>query len=563
MSRRTVLLSILSSVVCLAYFYMLDSLFFSSAYFAPIFQLLLTGYDLQVAWVAVAVCILAALWNRPAPILLLVNFLARHPLGVASLCVMLTALGSIIVYHQYPLSMDEYAAVFQSKIFASGHLFAQLPPSAIDWLFVPGFNGSFLIASRESGRAIEGYWPGFALLLAPFEFFGAPWLCNALLAGLAIYLIYRITIDATGDRQAAGWAILFCVASGAYFANAISYYSMQAHLTMDLLFAWLLLNPTRTRVFAAGLVGSFALVLHNPFPHALFAIPWITAFAVDGKLRPNLGPLILGYLPVTLGVGLGWIMLRNSITPVSHGASVVSALANGAFKWTNVQILNMRVAGLAKTCVWAVPGIFVFAVLGRMRHRDNWYIGLLTQSVMLTFVGYFFVNLDQGHGWGYRYFHSAWGVIPILAACAMTDSSEANPRLTTFAGAACILSMLVIVPMQMHQIEHFMSRHLALLPSPKRPGNNVFFVSPSGGFYLADMIQIDPLLRTPDLLLASQGSRLDAELMRRSWPNAKKIGEGAWGQQWYLAPIDQRRSNTAGFDDKKWVFDLGAPGRPE
>jgi len=31
-------------------------------------------------------------------------------------------------------------------------------------------------------QAIEYYWPGFALLLAPFEFLKVPWLCNASLA---------------------------------------------------------------------------------------------------------------------------------------------------------------------------------------------------------------------------------------------------------------------------------------------------------------------------------------------------------------------------------------------
>ena len=80
------------------------------------------------------------------------------------------ALGAVLVYHDYPLSMDEYAAVFQAKIFASGHLVAQLPRDLVDWLVVRGFNGSFLIASPESGRAIEHYWPGFAVLLTPFQF---------------------------------------------------------------------------------------------------------------------------------------------------------------------------------------------------------------------------------------------------------------------------------------------------------------------------------------------------------------------------------------------------------
>ena len=69
----------------------------------------------------------------------------------------------------------------------------------------------------------------------------------------AISLIYWITQEITGDRRAAGWALLFTVASGGFVANAISYYSMQAHLTANLLFVALLLKPTRySRPVAPG-----------------------------------------------------------------------------------------------------------------------------------------------------------------------------------------------------------------------------------------------------------------------------------------------------------------------
>ena len=309
--RRFVLLTVLSSVLCLAYFFILDRLFLSSRHFSPIFDLLLTGYDVQVAWLAVAVSCLAALWNRPAPILRSVDFLSDHPVGLVLVIVALTGLGSTFIYHSYPLCMDEYAALFQSKVFASGHVAAQLPPAMVNWLVNPAYNGAFLIASPETGRAIESYLPGFSLLLAPFEFLNAPWLCNALLGGGAVYLMYRITFEITGDRRAAGWTIIFAIASGAFFANAISYYSMQAHLTLNLLFAWLLLRPTRYRALAAGLVGSFALVLHNPLPHTLFALPWIVAMAANKDLRRHLAPLVAGYLPITLTLGLGWVILSQ------------------------------------------------------------------------------------------------------------------------------------------------------------------------------------------------------------------------------------------------------------
>jgi hypothetical protein len=555
--RRIHLTGVLLCAMCLAYFYLLDRVLFSSAHFSPIFRVLLTVYDSRTAWLALAICLLAALWNRPAPILRLVELFGKHPYLIALTSVALIALGAVLAYHGYPFSMDEYAAVFQSKIFASGHLFVQLPRDLVDWLVVSGFNGSFLVASPETGRAIEHYWPGFALLLAPFEVLGVPWLCNASLAGLAIFLVYWITREITGDRRSAGWAMLFTVASGAFVADALSYYSMQAHLTANLAVVALLLKPTGYRAFGAGLVGSLALILHNPVPHALFAIPWIVAMAKDRDQRPYLLPLMLGYLPGA-GVGLGWLMFRADIASAAQGVSVVSGVADGIFMWPDTTLLNMRAAALAKMWVWAVPCLFVFALLGRLRHRDNRHVRLLTQSAVLTFIAYLFVRFDQGHGWGYRYFHSAWGAIPILAGCAMSDRTDAQRRLVSFAGAAAILNLVVVMPFQMHQISEVISQHLAQLPPPKRPGNNVYFIHPRGGFYVADMVQIDPLLRERDLLLVSHGAELDTELIRQNWPDAVKIAGGRAADQWYLGPQDHRLPIPGKEDQKHFVF---APNR--
>ena len=559
--RRIGMLGMLLCVFCLAYFYVLDYVILSSASFTQIFQTLLVDYDTKTAWLSAGVCLFAALWSRPAPILRLVDLLGRNPRVVSLVGMMAFALGAVFIYQNYPLCMDEYAAVFQSKVFASGQVFAQLPASVVNWLVVPGFNGSFLVASPDTGRAIEGYWPGYALLLAPFQFLGVPWLCNATLAGLAIFLVHQITFHITGNRRAAGWAALFTVGSSAFWANAISYYSMQAHLTANLLFAWLLLRPGRTRSLAAGLVGSLALVLHNPFPHVLFAAPWLMATAVNRDTRRYLLPLLLGYLP-GLALGVGWLLLRADIGQAAQDPSAISGMVSVVFEWPGAVLLNMRAASIVKMWVWALPCLFAFALLGRLRYRDNRHVRLLTQSAALTFVGYFFVKLDQGHGWGYRYFHSAWGVIPVLAACAMGGNQEEDPRLVSFAGAAAILSLLIIVPFQMSQIEGIITRHIALIPKPKRPGNNVYFIQPGGGLYIADAIQLDPLLRSQDLLLASRGSDLNAELVRQNWPDAVKSGGVPWVEQWYLGPIDQRVSIPATRHQKRFVLHFRHASQP-
>lgn len=535
--NRVIWASILLAVSCVAYFQMLDRVVFSSAKFSPIFRLLLTTYDDRTAWVTAVICILAAVWKYPRPALIVVEFLARHPICVALGAAAAISLLAILVYRVYPLSMDEYSAVFQAKIFAAGRLFAQLPPKAIDWLVVRGFNGSFLIASSDSGRAIEAYWPGFALLLAPFEFFKVPWLCNASMAGLTILLIYRITKEITGDRTAPGWAMLFTLASAAFVGEAISLYSMPAHLTANLLFVLLMLKPTAHRALAAGLVGSVALILHNPLPHVLFATPWIISMALDRRQRHYLLFLALGYLP-GLMISLAWLFLRADILS-SRGPVGWGSIAGDAFVWPSVALVNMRVAALVKLLVWAPPGLFLLAALGGVRFRENRHARLLMQSALLTFVGYLFVRFDQGHGWGYRYFHSAWGTVPILAACAMTADSEQR-RLAAFAGAAALLSLLISMPLQMGQIHQVITQHLAQLPTPLQPGNNIFFIHPKGGFYIADMVQMDPLLRDRNLILASRGTELDTDLVQENWPSAVKVFAGLSSDQWYLGPDDQR-----------------------
>jgi hypothetical protein len=552
-ARRVIFAGIALSASCVAYFYLLDHVLFSSAHFSPIFRFLLATCDQRAAWLGLIICLLAAAWNHSALILRCVDFLGRHPwlasLAGAALC----AFAALVAYQNHPLSMDEYAAVFQSKIFASGEVFAQLPKDLVDWLVVRGFNGEFLVASRDTGRAVAQYWPGFALLLSPFQFFGIPWACNAALSGIAIFLIHRITREITSDSRAAGWAVLFTLASGAFLAEGMSYYSMQAHLCANLLFVALLIRPSKYRAFGAGLVGSFALILHNPYPHLLFALPWITATVMQRDQRANLLPLLLGYLPGAV-IGLGWLMFRSDIGAGAHDAAVLKGAAAGIFVWPDVVVMNMRAAALAKLWIWAAPCLFIFAVLGAWRLRENRVVRLLMQSAVLTFAGYLFVRFDQGHGWGYRYFHSAWGVIPVLAGVAMTAAPELRPRLNSFAGAAAILSLAVLVPFQVIQIHQLISRQLAQLPAPRRPGNNVYFIHPRGGFYVADLVQFDPNLQDHDLRLVSRGAILDAELIQRNWPAALKIAATPAADQWYLGEQDRRAPLPGAAEARSWVF---------
>jgi hypothetical protein len=376
--------------------------------------------------------------------------------------------------------------------------------------------------------------------------------------------MYRITLDITGERRAAGWALLFGMGSAVFWADGISYYAMQAHLTLNLLFARLLLQPARARAVAAGVVGSLALVLHNPVPHALFAAPWAWWLLRGTQRRRFLPWLALGYLPLTALLGGGWLALRTSIAGSDTPASVLAVTAGAVLHWPDLKILDMRLAGLVKLWIWAVPGLYLLAAIGWARLRDQPAVRLLAQSAVLTFGGYLFVNLDQGHGWGYRYFHGAFGVIPILAACALSARADAEHKFAAFAGAAAVLGLALLVPLQMQEMRQFIARHLAQLPPPRRPGNDVYFIDARGGYYAADLIQSDPELRGPDLRLASRGPRWDAELMRQNWPAAVRVGRTPWVEQWYLGPAEQRRVPPGTHAAARFspTFDVRQFGRP-
>src|SRR5205823_3050257 len=109
------------------------------------------------------------------------------------------------------------------------------------------------------------------------------------------------------------------------------------------------------------------------------------------------------------------------------------------------EVLQYRLFELVKLIVWNTPGLLVLALIGYERLSRRIPFKLMAASAMLTFAGYFFVQCDQGHGWGARYFHSAWGVLPLLGAAAFlprADDDEDSRRLAGIAGTAAILSLV-------------------------------------------------------------------------------------------------------------------------
>ncbi|HZR08940.1 MAG TPA: hypothetical protein VFA79_10190 [Myxococcales bacterium] len=499
-----------------------------------IFEYLFHRNEPAAAWLALAILVAATIAARSGrfPERLLVSRLTASPKEFVAAVTVVLAAAALLVYRAHPLSMDEYAPLFQARVFARGHLAAQVPPELVPRLVPPI---RWFLESSPSGAMLSAYWPGFALLLTPFVWLGCPWLLNPLLGGAVLLLVWRLARRLWPQTDAPGWAVLFTAASPAFSVNAISYYSMNAHLAASLCFATLVLER---RLFLAGAVGSLAFALHNPFPHLLFAIPFIAWLAWQpGRIRAGLR-LAAGYAPGLIVLVGGWMWCRARFTaPVETQGGLLAGLEvvrRYAFTAPSLDLLVARTMSLAELASWAVPLLLPLAVFGAVRCRANTGARLVALAALLTGLGYLFVPYDQGHGWGYRYFHSAWGALPLLAAGALESTSLAAPVRKLAVGAA-LLSLVLCTSLRFAQVRSFMDAHLSQLPpAAAERGREVIFVDPRRGSYSVDLVQNDPFLDNDRWILLSHGDAQDARFMHAFFPRSRRTLSGPVASLWVV-----------------------------
>jgi hypothetical protein len=504
---------------------------------------------------ALLILVGALLGSRYLPARRIVLWAGDQPLVIAVIVLLLLAVGTLVIYDNHPLSMDEYAAYFQSRVFAAGQLHGRFPAPLLDWLIPPGFQNYFLNVSRATGSVAESYWPGFALLLTPFTWAGVPWLCNPVISALTLLVIHRLALELFDDREAAGFALLLTIASPVIFANGISYYSMQAHLLANSVFTLLLIRPTPRRAAAAGVVGSLALALHNPVPHILFAAPWLVWIATRQGGRRLLAALIAGYLPLCALLGLGWFvfsghLVREGLVSATTPVALLNRLQSmiRIFSLPDATVVLARLIGIAKIWVWAVPGLIILAVTGAVRWRQEVLCRLLAASALLTLFGYFLVPVDQGHGWGYRYFHSAWVTLPLLATAALfrpartawkTDSPIRlfeDGETKDFIAACILLTLVFGVGFRACQIQDFIARDVSQVPRYEGTERRVVILDGRFSFYGADLVQNDPWLRENEIRMYSHGAAADGQLMAQYYPELHRVYADRYGAVWSQAP---------------------------
>jgi len=468
--------------------------------------------------------------------------MARRPGALALVALGIAAAGAVLAYHRHPISMDEYASYLQAQIFASGHLSGQVPPALLDALVPVAFQGAFINVSHATGAIASSYWPSFALAMAPFSALNLPWLCNPVLTALTILGLSKLLDELVDDAAARGFALAATLASPVILVDGMSFYGMPLQLFSTVMFTLYFVRGTKTAMLAAGFFLSVGLTTVNPFPVALYVLPWTVAL-LFGPARNwrKLGYLIAGALPLSLLCGLGWrlyLMHNVSDLQVAAAASDASRLL-GNFSLPSASILTARLAGVVKLLVWAVPGLPVLAWIGGLDQPGRPWSKLLAASAGLSLIGYLIVPFDQGHGWGYRYFHAAWLSLPILAAVAMQRLALASPaqhaRAIGFGFAACVGMLALALPLRLAQVQSFVEAHLQKLPQPVASASRqAVFIDINCAPYIADLVQNEPFLRSNEIRMVSGNPAHNAELAQSLGQHPRLAGNTACASRWLL-----------------------------
>ena len=460
---------------------------------------------------------------------------------IAGILAGLLAIGTLTIYHNHPLCLDEYAQLFQAKLFSAGRIWAEYPPELLNRLLPSARN--FFMPSLQTGHVITWYWPGYSLLQTPFVLIGAPWLLNPLLGAGTILLIRHLAANLYPGTNAPSWAMLLTLASTAFIVNCISYYSLPAQLFLNLLFTALILEISPGRLVAAGFVGSLALIQKNPVPHFFYALPWIIWIGARHGGSRSLIWLAVGYLPLSLFIGFGWVAIRlqfklqNTIESSSFWEGLHNLLVEtltGDF----IRVVYYRSTALLKLAAWCVPGLIVFALIGARRCWKDARIKVLAFSALLTFFGYYLFWPSQGHGWGYRYFHGAWGTLPLLAcglvAVKKAESSKKFTPLACAMGTLAVLSLVLLNGLRLYQVDAFIDRHLSQLPSLETGREQICFIRPEEGYYSIDLIENDPFLRSKTIFIKSFGLEDEKQFIEKYYPDAVPKSDAPDGRVWYI-----------------------------
>ncbi len=420
----------------------------------------------------------------------------KLPIIIALAVLVATSLGRFLVHENFDLCIDEYLNVFEARILDQHHLVATVPP---EWREeAPAMKVPYQNYNAEKGYWASGFLPGFASLDYLFGKAGIDWALSPFLAGASILLLAALARRAFPERETlvANIAILLLASSPQFLAMALTKFAWTAHLAGTLLWVWLFTHPRRTWFLLTPLLGALLIGLHQPHVHPLVAAPFVLRLMRDRRWKD------FSWFAVCYVIGAcAWYQVYALLRPAGlPSGSDLHNLLPGQSSWLISAFLSLIFATFHAITLlaWICPVMALFlAVFILTWKQQPVFVRDGLWAVALTFCFYLSFPHPQGNGWGFRYLHSAYGLLALAAAggalalCREGWSAQMSRALL----ASLAFSLLVQIPYRAYEIRTLV-RPLALTWNyiSTRPTDFVR-IKTADFWYSWDLIRNDPWLK--------------------------------------------------------------------
>ena len=427
--------------------------------------------------------------------------------GIAALVVIAAWALQRWALHGFPLSMDEFNTGFESTILASGHVFQ---PVKAEWIaFVPAIKPVFVAWRNSDMSWYSGYIPVYAAIRALFQLVHAEAWFNPLCAGASVLLVAALARKLRPTETSAPLvAVLALVTSAQFLVTSGSQYTMPAHLLANLAWTWLVLRDDTPSIVAAAVLGGLALGLHNPFPHALYVIPFFWRWLARREFARFAFTAVV-YLAFSYA-WLMWLRMERGGKPGAGGGLLSLFAIPGLQGW---RLTGMNLSLLFS---WQAPVVALLLVMAYVREAKLGETEKdLARGVLLTFLFYVLYGSSQGHGWGYRYMYGTLGSIALLAAAAAPSLIEAvgAKRAQLISGLGFALALVTTV-LRVVQVERFAGPFAEASAYVGGLDADVVAVEASAVWYGRDLVRNDAALSRPIIVNGSMLNQLGWQALR-------------------------------------------------
>ena len=408
-----------------------------------------------------------------------------------------------LIYQTYPLSMDEFWAAFDARIFSRCKLMAEIAPA---WRpYVPALQPFWAMQTPAHQYWASTYLPMNAAFRAAFGALGSQALAGPFWAALSIVTVHALGRRLWPDRKDAALVSAVLLATSSQLViTAMSPYAMSGHLALNLVWLWLFLKKGAAWHGLAVVAAFAATGLHQAIFHPLFAAPFVVGLWLNRRWRLA-SFYTLAYAAICLFWASYWaLMLRSQgVAPgaaEAHGAGDFARRALALIASPTPGGFGLMALNLLRFAAWQNPLAVALGALGAVhavRGRDP-VLAPLAAGLALTVAAVMVVCPFQGHGWGFRYLHGFLGSLCLLAGLAWVrltpPGGEGDRRAWAAMGVTTAFSLLFAFPVRAQQtfelIRPYARSHAAIQSAPAE----VVIVDPEELTYGVDLVRNDPFL---------------------------------------------------------------------